>query len=81
MLPLVIISVFATCALAAWAATGGLAERAAVRSSLRQLDEYESAALPSRDIELSEGFGPRVATPVLEGLVGLGRRLTPADAE
>lgn len=79
MLPLVIISVFGACALAAWAAAGGMAERAAVRSSLRQLDEYESAALPSRDIELSEGFGPRVATPVLEWLTGLGRRFTPAD--
>ena len=79
MLTLVILSVFAACGLVALVAAGGMAERAAVRASLRQLDDYEAAALPSREIELSEGFAPRVVAPVLGWLVGLGRRLTPRD--
>ncbi|MGH9177719.1 MAG: type II secretion system F family protein [Acidimicrobiales bacterium] len=79
MLLLVVASVFGMCSLAAWAAAGGMAERAAVRSSLRQLEDYEAAALPSRQIELAEGFGARVAAPVARSLVGVGRRFTPQD--
>lgn len=79
MLLLVLLSVFGACTLAAFAAASGMEERAAVRSSLQQLDEYENLALPSRDIELSEGFAPRVAAPVGRWLVGLGRRFTPGD--
>lgn len=77
MLLLALISVVSACVLAAWAASGQMAERSAVRSSLRQLDDYDSAALPSRQIELSQGFAPRVVGPVLDWLVGLGRRFTP----
>lgn len=77
MLILVFLSVFGACALAAWAATGQMAERSAVKSSLRQLESYEGAALPSRQIELSQGFAPRVFTPVLARLGELGRRFTP----
>ena len=77
MLILVFLSVFGACALAAWAATGQMAERSAVRSSLKQLESYEGAALPSRQIELSQGFAPRVFTPALAWLGELGRRFTP----
>lgn len=78
MLILVFISVFGACALAAWAATGQMAERSAVKSSLKQLESYEGAALPSRQIELSQGLAPRVFTPVLARLGELGRRFTPS---
>ena len=77
MLILALISVFGTCALVAWAATGQMTERSAVRSSLRQLDDYEDLALPSRQVELSQGFAPRVLGPLLRSLGGLGRRFTP----
>ena len=77
MLPLALIAVFGTCVLAAWAASAQLAERAAIRSSLQQLDDYQGG-LPSRDMELSEGFAPRVLRPLLQWFTGLGRRLTPA---
>ena len=79
MLILAIASVFGTLVLAAVAAASQLAERSAVRSSLRQLDEYDAAALPSRQVELSEGIAPRVFTPVLRKFVDVGRRLTPVD--
>ena len=79
MLLLAIASVFGALALAFWAAAGQMAERAAVRSSLRQLDDYEAAAVPSRQLELAQGIAPRVVQPVLRSLVDLGRRLTPAD--
>ena len=78
MLILVFLSVFGACALAAWAATGQMAERSAVRSSLKQLESYEGAALPSRQIELEQAFVPRVIKPVLARFSDLGRRFTPA---
>ena len=79
MLILAIASVFGALTLAFWAAAGQVAERSAVRSSLRQLDDYEAADVPSREIELSEGFAPRVITPLLRSLVDVGRRLTPVE--
>lgn len=78
MLPLAFASVFGAFVLVAWAASGQLQERAAVRSSLRQLEDYETI-LPSREIELRQSFAPRVFVPIMQWLVGLGRRLTPAD--
>ena len=80
MLILAIASVFGALALAFWAAAGQLAERSAFRASLRQLEDYDAVAtLPSRQIELAAGFETRVVAPVMRRLVGLGRRLTPAD--
>jgi len=78
MLILAFVSVFGALGLIAWAATGQMAERSAVRSSMRQLDTYEGAAVPSRQIELDQGFVPRVVKPVLARFSDLGRRLTPA---
>ena len=80
MLILAIASVFGALALVFWAAAGQLAERAAFRSSLQQLDDYDAvAAVPSRQLELAAGFETRVLAPVMRSLIGLGRRLTPAD--
>lgn len=77
MLILVFLLVFATFAMVAWAATAQMAERSAVKSSLRQLETYDGVAQPSRQVELSEGFAPRVLKPVLDRMAGLGRRFTP----
>ena len=80
MLILAAASVFGALALVFWALAGQLAERSAVRSSLRQLEDYEAAAaLPTRQLELSESLGARVGTPVIRRLTALGRRFTPAD--
>ena len=79
MLLLAIASVFGALTLVFWALAGQVAERSAVRSALRQLDDYDAAALPSREVELSQGFAPRVVTPLLRSLVDLGRRFTPVE--
>lgn len=80
MLLLAIAAVFGALALAIWAMVGQLEERAAFRASLRQLDTYDAAVtLPSRQVELAAGFETRVVAPVMRRLIGLGRRLTPAD--
>ena len=79
MLILAIVSVFGALALLFWAAAGQMAERAAFRTSMRQLDDYDAAALPSRQVELAAGFETRVLAPVVHRLTGLGRRFTPAD--
>jgi len=51
------------------------AEKAVVRSSLRQLDGYEVDNL--RDQELLNPFANRVALPIVKRLTILGRRFTP----
>lgn len=50
-------------------------DRSVVRESLRQLDGYEVENV--RDQELLNPLTDRAIKPVLEGLTGLGRRLTP----
>ncbi|MDP9441028.1 MAG: type II secretion system F family protein [Actinomycetota bacterium] len=77
MLPIALLSVFAACALAAWAAAGRLQERAAIQSSLRQLEGYDVETV--RAVELRQNAGTRIALPVASWLVGLGRRFTPGD--
>ena len=52
-----------------------LDERQMVRESLRQLDGYEVEN--KRDQELLDPLRDRALKPVLEGLTGIGRRLTP----
>lgn len=76
MLPLALVSVFSACALAAWAAAARLSERAAIQSSLRQLEGYDVES--ARAVELRRNASARIGLPVLEGLVGFGRRFTPA---
>ncbi|MCP3910124.1 MAG: type II secretion system F family protein [Actinomycetia bacterium] len=58
-----------------WAVLAGAEERSVVRSSLRQLDDYEVESV--RDQDLLNPLAQRAFLPVLQGLVGLGRRLTP----
>jgi tight adherence protein C len=53
-----------------------LAERSAVRRSLRTLDDYEMPGV--RDRELLVPVGDRVFAPMLGGLTSLGRKATPA---
>lgn len=80
MLILAIASVFGALTLVFWALAGQLAERAAFRSSLQQIEDYDTlAAVPSRQLELAAGFETRVLAPLTRSLVGLGRRFTPAD--
>jgi len=52
-----------------------LDERQMVRESLRQLDGYEVEN--KRDQELLDPLRDRALKPVLEGLTGIGRKLTP----
>jgi tight adherence protein C len=50
-------------------------EKATVRASLRQLDDYEVESV--RESELLVPLRDRAVMPVLSGLTGLGRRFTP----
>lgn len=53
-----------------------LDERAAVRRSLRHLDQYEVEAV--RDRELLDPFRQRALFPLLRAVTSVGRRITPA---
>ncbi len=61
--------------LALWAVLSQADEKATVRASLRQLDGYEVENL--RDQELLTPMKDRALLPVMNGLVGLGKRFTP----
>lgn len=74
-LTLATIALGAGIALATWAVLSQLQERAVVRSSLRRLDGYEVENI--RDQDLIRPVRERALLPVLHGLSGLGRRLTP----
>lgn len=76
MLVLALAAVFGTLVLLALAATSQMEQRSAVRSSLRQIDDYETESL--RAAELRRNLGSRLGVPVLGQLVALGRRFTPA---
>jgi tight adherence protein C len=72
--------VFLALTLIAWAASSQVAERTAVRGSLRQLEHYDDPEiLPSRQVELKESFAPRVVLPTVQWLAGIARRFTPQD--
>jgi len=75
MLALAAVSVFGAFLLVLWAAMSAQADRAAVRSTLRHLDEYEIES--AREAELRGTIGSRVGMPVLRRLADLGRRFTP----
>jgi tight adherence protein C len=51
-------------------------EKATIRASLRQLDDYEVESV--RDKELLVPLRDRALAPILTGLTGLGKRFTPA---
>jgi len=61
--------------LAVYAIFSHLEERATVRASLRQIEGFEVANV--REKELLGSINERVAAPMLQGLVNLGRRFTP----
>ena len=75
-LALAVGAVFGAVIFAVWAGTSGVADRSAVRSSMRQLYDYEVES--ERAAELRRNLGARVGVPILGRVVGLGRRFTPA---
>jgi tight adherence protein C len=75
MLTLAVIGIGAGVALVAYALLSQAQERAVVRSSLRQLDDYEVENV--RDAELLNPLKDRAVTPVVRGLTAVGRRFTP----
>lgn len=58
-----------------WTVLSSADEKATVRASLRQLDGYEVDNV--RDQELLKPMKERTVAPVMERLVGLGKRFTP----
>jgi tight adherence protein C len=76
MSPMIIgAALFAGCALAAFVVLSHLQERQTVRTSLRQIGGYHIDNI--REKELLGSIGDRVAAPLLQGVVQLGRRFTP----
>jgi len=75
MLMVAVVGMGAAIGLALFALLGQLEERSVVRASLRQLDDYEVESV--RDQELLVPLRERAIAPVLAGLTGLGKRLTP----
>jgi tight adherence protein C len=67
---------FGALALGAFAIFSHLEERATIRESLRQVGGYDAVA-NVREQELLGSLGQRIAAPALQGVVDLGRRLTP----
>lgn len=65
----------AAIALALYSVLGQAEERATVRDSLRQLDDYQVDN--QRERELLNPIGTRVFAPLTDVLTGLGKRLTP----
>ena len=75
MLTLAVIGIGTGIALVAYALLSQAQERAVVRSSLRQLDDYEVENV--RDKELLDPLKDRAVTPLVAGLTAVGRRFTP----
>lgn len=75
MLTLGIVGVGLAVALVLFAVLSAAEEKAVVRDSLRQLEDYEIESV--REQELLAPLKDRAIQPVLSGLVGIGRRFTP----
>jgi tight adherence protein C len=75
MLTLGVIGVGAAVGLALFALLAQAEEKAVVRASLRQLDDYEVESV--RERELLTPLKDRAIAPVLAGLTGLAKRFTP----
>jgi tight adherence protein C len=75
MLTLGVIAAGAAIGLALFAVLSQAEEKAVVRSSLRQLDDYEVESV--RERELLVPLRDRAVAPFLSGLTGLGKRFTP----
>ncbi|MGV3759923.1 MAG: type II secretion system F family protein [Actinomycetota bacterium] len=75
MLTIGIVGLGLAIALVLFAVLSSAEEKATVRASLRQLEDYEVESV--REKELLAPLRERAVAPVMAGLVGLGRRFTP----
>ncbi len=75
MLMVAVICMGAAIALGLYAILSQAEEKAVVRSSLRQLDDYEVESV--REKELLAPITERALAPFMAGLTGLGKRFTP----
>jgi tight adherence protein C len=75
MLMVAVICMGAAVALGIYAILAQAEEKAVVRSSLRQLEDYEVESV--REKELLAPITERAMAPFLSGLAGLGKRFTP----
>jgi tight adherence protein C len=75
MLPLALGLLALAVGVGLWTILSSADEKATVRASLRQLDGYEVDNV--RDQELLKPMKDRTIAPVMERLVGLGKRFTP----
>jgi len=75
MLMVAVVCMGAAVGLGLFAILSQAEEKAVVRSSLRQLDDYEVESV--REKELLTPLSERAIAPFLAGLTGLGRRFTP----
>lgn len=75
-----LLCIAAALAVSAYVVFDQIDQRRAVRSSLRQLDEYADAGAVAtmRDRELLKPVRERALVPLLSGLTGVGRSFTPA---
>src|SRR5262245_34990884 len=76
MLMIAIVGVGLAIGLALFAVLSQAEEKAVVRSSLRQLEDYEVESV--REKELLAPITERAIAPLMNGLTGLGKRFTPA---
>jgi len=79
MSPVLLVSallVAAAVAVGVYMVLSQIEERQMIRETLRQLDGYEVES--TRDQELLDPLRDRALRPFIEGLTGLGKRLTPA---
>jgi tight adherence protein C len=76
MFLLFVIPIGLVIALVVFAVLTDVEEKATVRQSLRQLEDYEVESV--RDQELLVSFRERALLPVLSGMTGLGQRFSPA---
>jgi tight adherence protein C len=70
------ILLFAGCGLAVYTLFVHFDERSTVRASLRQIDGYD-VITNIREKQLLDSAKDRIVGPLLEGLIGLGKRYTP----
>jgi tight adherence protein C len=75
MLPIALALLAGAIGVGLWTVLSSADEKATVRASLRQLDGYEVDNV--RDQELLKPMKDRTIAPVMERLVGLGKRFTP----
>jgi tight adherence protein C len=75
MLMIAIVCMGAAVGLALFAVLSQAEEKAVVRSSLRQLEDYEVESV--REKELLAPISERAIAPLMNGLTGLGKRFTP----